>query len=77
VCFSPSGALRAVARDLTKPGAAKPTNYLELWSETNGRIEAVFDLSSRKAHGPIYEDGTFQIHFNPQINTVFCFFFFL
>lgn len=56
ICYSPSGRLKAVVRDVAKPGEAKTRTFLEIWLEELGKPREVFDLTGRRVHGAIYAD---------------------
>jgi hypothetical protein len=55
--LSPSGNLRLTARHLKRPSGESSSHFLEVWSETTGKLEHVFDVGARKLHDFIYEDG--------------------
>ncbi|CAG0916367.1 unnamed protein product [Notodromas monacha] len=59
ICHSPSGAKKAVVREISKAGNSKASHFLEIWSERDGRQDVVFDLTARNLHGPIYDDDRF------------------
>uniref|UniRef100_A0A1B6KI34 acylaminoacyl-peptidase n=1 Tax=Graphocephala atropunctata TaxID=36148 RepID=A0A1B6KI34_9HEMI len=55
--FSPSGACRAVLREVTQPEGGSKKQHLEIWADN--RLSQLVDLTLADQHGEVYISGEF------------------